>query len=145
MWDDVKREENIEKNSERNEHFLEEFHDYLQSQNLSPKTIHNHISNVSFYINEYLIYYDVNKMESGCYELDNFLGDWFIRKCMWSNARTIKETAASIKKFYKCMLENKHIQEEDYENLCCNIKDNMEVWLDEVDRYNNDDDSMWLL
>ncbi len=35
--------------------------------------------------------------------INDFLGEFFIRKCMWSTPGTIKRTAASIKKFYKFM------------------------------------------
>lgn len=30
-------------------------------------------------------------MKEGRYRIDEFLGDYFIRKVMWSNATTVKE------------------------------------------------------
>ena len=134
-------EEEVKKNYKRNEKFLSEFDKYLVNNKLSDKTIRNHMSNVSLYINDYLNYYEAATMEEGCFEIDGFLGDWFIRKCMWSTAYSVKTTAASIKKFYKCMNELGHVSNEDYKFLCSTIKDCMDDWIDEVNDYNNFDDS----
>lgn len=76
-------------------------------------------------------------MRVGSYAIDEFLGDWFIRKAMWSTSKTIKENCASLKKFYKVMLENNFINEQDYVELINAIKFNKEVWLEAVEAYNN--------
>ncbi len=89
---------------EENEGHLKEFEDYLSSKGLSDKTIKRHISNVDFYINTYLLQYDAERIGAGCLVVNSYLGDFFIRKCMWSTPATIRQTAASFKKFYKCML-----------------------------------------
>ena len=47
-------EEEVKKNYKRNEKFLSEFDKYLVNNKLSDKTIRNHMSNVSLYINDYL-------------------------------------------------------------------------------------------
>lgn len=130
-------EMNQKKNVERNKKFLEEFKEYLILNKLSDKTIRNHLSNVELYINDYLNYYGVSKMEDGCHEIGMFLGDWFIRKCMWSTATSIKSTASSIKKFYKCMNELNYVSKEDYKYLCDTIKKHINDWIDEVNEYNN--------
>ena len=75
-------------------------------------------------------------MDKGVSGLDMFLGWFFIRKCMWSTPGTIKSTAASIKKFYKCMPDNK-IDEKDYKLLCDDIKENMEEWQYDCAMYND--------
>ena len=131
----------IKENYKRNEKFLSEFDKYLINNKLSDKTIRNHMSNVSLYINDYLNYYEAATMEEGCFEIGGFLGDWFIRKCLWSTASSVKTTAASIKKFYKCMNELGHVSNEDYKSLCSTIKSYMDDWIDEVNDYNNFDDS----
>lgn len=69
-------------NIKRNRKILNGFKTYMQNQKLSPKTIQKHLSNINFYLNEYLTYYDVTKMEDGVYEINVFLGDFFIRKCL---------------------------------------------------------------
>ena len=38
-------------------------------------------------------------MEESVTMLGDFLGDYFIRKCMWSTPSSVKTTAARLKKF----------------------------------------------
>ena len=45
-------EEELKKNEKRNEKFLKEFSEWLDSKNLSPKTKEQHLSNVKFYLND---------------------------------------------------------------------------------------------
>ena len=122
---------------ETNETHLANFIEWLKNKGLTDRTINNHIANVDFYINHYLCYYDVQDVRQGCYKISRFLGDWFIRKALWSSCANIKSSAASIKKFYKLMLENNVINQEDYNELCETIKDEMPDWLDEMSRYDN--------
>lgn len=127
----------------KNQVYLREFKKWLSDKGLVSKTISKHIANVDFYINEYLNYYEVTEMEEGCYDLSSFLGDWFIRKCMWSTASSVKTTAASIKKFYQCMLELGHIENNSYQELVEDIKENMDGWIETVEEYNNGDFSFF--
>ncbi len=78
-------------------------------------------------------------MKEGCTSIDEYLGDWFVRKCLWSTPSTIKSTAASIKKFYNCMKELNYVTKKDYDFLCEEIKDNMEYWVSNVEDYNDID------
>ena len=71
--------------------------------------------------------------------IDDFLGYFFIRKCVWSTPATIKSTAASIKKFYKCMMEHGKIPKEDYERFCIEIRMGMEEWQNDCAIYNDPD------
>jgi hypothetical protein len=79
------------------------------------------------------------KINEGCYQLDGFLGDWFIRKAMWSTPATIKQNITSFKKFYRCMLEKEFIKKEDYEQLIDDIKNEGEEWLEKCAYYNDPD------
>ena len=78
-------------------------------------------------------------MEEGISMLDEYLGNFFIRNCMWSTPATIKTNATSIKKFYKCMLEHRKIEKEDYSFLCSCIKDSMKSWQCDCAIYNDPD------
>lgn len=124
---------------ETNNSLLELFSEDLKKSGLNNKTINQHLSNVDFYINEYLLRKAPLPMESGTTMIDDFLGNFFIRKCMWSTPGNIKTTATSIKKFYKCMLEHKKILKTDYDFLCSEIKDSMEIWQENCAIYNNPD------
>lgn len=121
-----------------NEELLELF--AYDMRNLSPRTINRHVSNVDLYINDFLLYDDIRTFDQGIYEIGNFLGEFFIRKCMWSTPATIKSTATSIKKFYKSMLDHKNIEKEDYDVLCCIIKENMDTWQSLCVTYNDPDE-----
>ena len=132
-------EKRLEENTKRNKKFIEEFEFWLNEKGLVQKTIKKHTSNIDLYLNNFLTYSDINKMEDGINEIDSFLGDWFIRKCMWSSKSSIKENASSIKKFYQCMKEKGYVKEEDYNSLCEEIKENMECWLEFMDNYDSGD------
>lgn len=129
----------LEENEKRNKNFIQEFEFWLNEKGLVQKTIKKHTSNIDLYLNNFLNFRDITKMEDGINEIDSFLGDWFVRKCMWSSKSSIKENASSIKKFYQCMKEKGYVKEEEYNSLCEEIKDNMECWLEFMDDYDNDD------
>lgn len=97
------------------------------------------LSNAEFYINTYLLYEDACDFTQGVWEIDDYLGYFYIRKCMWSTPGNIKSTAASFKKFYQCMLKHEMIQKSDYEYLCETIKENMWKWQSDCEIYNDPD------
>ena len=122
---------------QENESLLEMFEKDLEG--LKQKTINRHLTNVDFYINTYLLREDAYDFTHGIWDIDDYLGYFFIRKCMWSTPGNIKSTAASIKKFYQCMLKQEMIQKADYEYLCETIKDNMWKWQSDCEMYNDPD------
>ena len=101
------------------------------------KTIRKHLNNVDLYINNYLNYYDITKVEDGMSCIYSFLDGWFIEKCLWSSKNSLKETGASIKKFYQYMSENNYVSSEEYKEMCDLIRENMDVFLEQVDAYDN--------
>jgi len=127
----------VKEEREMNETLLDEFREYLKSSGLKPKTIKRHISNINFYINEYLLYEDINSAEDGVYRIDMYLGYWFIKKAMWASVGTIRTNAASLKKFYKFMYENEYTSKEELEYMEKDIKDNLETWIKKMKRYDN--------
>jgi hypothetical protein len=122
---------------EENEVYLEIFQRSLAAAGLSDKTIKKHCENIDFYLNVFLHRYEPCPMPDGCNMVGSFLGDFFIRKCMWSTPTSIKSYAASLKKFYKCMLVEGKIDAEDYEDLVYIIKMDMEDWMDECEDFNS--------
>lgn len=127
----------IEENKKRNEKYIKEFEEWLNSKGLVKKTIRKHLQNIDFYINNYLTYYDIVKVEEGIDEVHLFLNCWFIEKCLWASKNSIKENATSIKKFYQFMSENNYVKKEDYEFLCNDIKENMDEYLSQIERMEN--------
>lgn len=119
---------------ETNDEYLDGFEVWLMNKGLSQKTIDKHISNVDFYINEFLCRYDAQDVTHGCVSIDTFLGDWFIRKAP-SSCTGIKDNAAGIKKFYEYLLERNIVMLDDYVYLCATIRDEMPSWLSTMRRY----------
>ena len=115
---------------------LSGFEIWLKNSGLAAKSIERHVSNIDFYINYFLCYYDARDVRHGCYCADRFLGDWFIRKAP-SSCTGIKSFAASFKKFYAYMLAVNVIGQKDYDALCIDIKAGMPDWLNEMKRYDD--------
>lgn len=67
----------------------------------------------------------------------SFLGDWFIRKAIWDSKSSIKEMASSLKKFYEYMSALGFVKISDYQDMCYEIKDNMDLYLENLEGYDN--------
>ena len=137
MDDYEKYENECRKIREANKQVLSEFELWLNSSGLSEKTINNHVANIDFYVNEYLLYEDAVEAADGVHAVDRFLGYWFIRKAMWASQSSIKSNAASLKKFYAFMYEKGLIEKDDLDDLKETIKEGMPGWLDTLDRYDS--------
>lgn len=122
-----------------NDELLSEFEDWLVGKGLTQKTVNKHLSNISFFINDYLLYYEDVEAKDGIPEVGMFLGYWFIKKAMWSSPATIKENAASLKKFYQFMLEKGEITKDDFSELKEIIKEDMPEWIATMKRYLDED------
>ena len=127
----------VEKNRKRNEKYITEFEKWLNEKDLVKKTIRKHLNNIDLYINDYLNYYDITKVEEGINCIHSFLGGWFIEKCLWASKNSLKETADSIKKFYQYMSENNYVSKEDYKSLSDFIKENMDEFMELVDAFDD--------
>ena len=117
----------VDKNRKRNEKYIKEFEEWLSEKGLVKKTIRKHLSNVDLYINDYLNYYDIIKVEDDIDDIYSFIDNWFIRKCLWASKNSIKEMVASLKKFYQFMSDNGYVSVDDYKDICSFIKDS--VWM----------------
>ncbi len=122
-----------------NEKLLAAFEEWMLKQNSSKKTIDKHVSNIDFYINEFLLYEEATKASEGAEQIDMFLGYWFIKKAMWASKTTIKENATSLKKFYQYLLSIDKIDKESFEDLKETIKQCMPDWLKTLEKYDNPD------
>ena len=118
---------------------LGEFSAWLADAGLSTATIRSHRYNLDFFLNHFLLYGDTLRAPDGVGYVGEFLGDWFIRKAVWSSKTSIKSNAASLKKFYAFMAEKGMVKPEELTALKQQIKEEMTDWLDTLDRYNNFD------
>ncbi len=99
---------------------------------LSDKTIKQHVSNASLFLNDYFYREGLENPQEGAEYIDTFF-DFFVRKCLWSSPATVKQLAASMKKFYKCMLQNGIVDDDAVEEVLMTIKYGLEDWMDESD------------
>ena len=134
-----KYEKECKRIREENKELISGFETWLSGKGLSPKTINKHTSNVDFYVNEFLLYEDAVEAKDGVGEIGVFLGYWFIKKAMWANKKTIKENAASMKKFYQYLYEVGKVSEEALSALKETIKEDMPEWLATMERYDDPD------
>lgn len=136
MFNFEEYEKECERIREVNEGYLEIFAEDMSSK-LKPATISRHLRNIDMYINIFLLHEEPMQMEEGVFHIDFFLGYFFIRKCGWSTPRTIKTSATSIKKFYKCMMDHGKVSPEQYECLCLEIKELLPEWQQLCAQYND--------
>lgn len=136
--DDYEKYENDCKDIRKaNTQLLSEFELSLKSSGTSEKTIKNHVSNIEFYINEYLLYENAIEAKDGADAVGMFLGYWFIKKAMWASQSSIKGNATSLKKFYTFLYQKGLIEKDDLDNLKETIKEGMPEWLATLDRYDD--------
>jgi len=137
-------EKQCKKMRKANERLLNVFEEWLKSAGLSEKTIDRHLSNADFYINEFLLYEDVVEAKDGAYRVDDYLGDWFIRKGPCGGPSSLKSSAASLKKFFAFLHEKGLVDKEDLTDLIKTIKAEMPKWLQTSGRYYDSSiDDIW--
>lgn len=131
-------EKKYKQNKEENEKLLTEFKEYLTGKKLSVKTIKQHVNNLYFYLNEYLNEHNVASAKEGMGygNISDFMGYFFIRKCMWSTPATVRSTAASLKKFYTFMYEKGLVEKEDFEDFKDHMKFSIDDWCEDCAIYN---------
>jgi site-specific recombinase XerD len=127
-----KYEKECDRIRQDNIQLLHKFDAWLEEKALADDTIQKHVSNIEFYINHFLLYEEAIEAKDGALKIGIFLGDWFIRKAMWSSVQHIKNNAASLKKFYKFMFEKGQIEQEELDDLYEIIKEEMPDWIDSV-------------
>ena len=137
MDDYEKYEDDCKTIREANKVLLSDFEEWLKSSGLSKKTIDSHLSNIDFYVNEYLLYEDAAEAKDGIGAIGMFLGYWFIKKAMWASQSSIKGNATSLNKFYAFMYEKGLIDKEDLVDLKDTIKEGMPEWLATLERYDD--------
>lgn len=120
-----------------NKKVIVEFESYLSEKKLTASTIKKHSSNISFFINEFLLYEEPLRPKEGMNRIDYFLGHWFIRKAMWSSVATLKENITSLKHFYAYLNSIGSVTSDEVFELKAAIKENKATWLATMHQYDN--------
>lgn len=84
-------DEKTQELSDANEPIFTEFAAYLRDQKKqTPKKSEELANAMRFYANEYVIHYQMEPLLQGLEYFESFVTDWFLRKCMWSDAKSAK-------------------------------------------------------
>ena len=113
-----------------NESYLASFADYLRRKGLSERTVNKHIDNVSLFLNVYLLNEDIPPLPGGCLMMDDYLGRYLIERPVYTYPKMISDSATSLKRFYKHMLEEGQIYKEGYSALLEDIRLGWPMWRD---------------
>ena len=132
-----KYEKDCKQIREENEKLLEGFVKHLEKSGLKEKTIDQHYQNVDVFLNTFLLYYEANTAAEGIDMIGDYLGDFFIRKCMWSTPARTKQTIASFKKFYAYMETIGKVTTEELQDMHEEIKELSGYWIDSARSYND--------
>jgi hypothetical protein len=125
---------------ESNNILIYKFEKYLESQNLVKKTIKKHCDNIDFYINNFLLHDEIEKPEDNVNSINMYFDYFMPRKTTFGSVNDTKNQIASLKKFYKYLLELNRISKSDYNELLQIIKNNKEDWFTVYDDEFIDDD-----
>lgn len=136
MWDNDWWEEN----ERRNGYFMDVFCEDMEQAGLKDSTIGNHVNAAGSFLNT-LARRNQDCMEDCAENVHDYMGNWFIRRCMWSKPSNMKSTGTSIKKFLKSMRDHNFISPEVYEEAAMEIKDRMKEWIFVCACYNNQESS----
>lgn len=128
---------------QENARLLDDFVGLLRSKRLARSTIRKHRENVEFFINEFLLYEDAKRPADGISEVAEFLGDWFIRKAMWSTPGAIEKNAISLYKFYAFMAALDLVTPEELVGLKQTIVQLLPTWRARCEAYNDPDTEEW--
>ncbi len=128
---------------QENEILLDNFVLMMRGQRLALRTISAHRDHVDFYINEFLLYQDAKRPSEGIGEVGEFLGDWFIRKAMWSTPRHIKSNATSLYKFYAFLAASGKVTVAELAELKETIARRLPEWQARCERYNDGEIDDW--
>ena len=128
---------------DENEKLLKEFAAWMEKQGTSERTVWIHFSNVSFYIQYFLLDEQPLRPQEGSSYIDMYLGSWFIRKGPIATPGTVGTNATSLARFYSFLVEKGLVAAKDLEQMRKTIKENRRVWQERARRYNNPAISNW--
>lgn len=104
-----------------------------------------------FFGNEYLLNYESQNLLEGLSSFSSFVGDWFIRKCMWSDESSLRDNLAAYDAFIKYLTETDQLPQDQGEEYLIE-KDERQLYVLRVKYYSNpefeledilDDFGMW--
>lgn len=127
----------LEAKRKENENYLKLFENQMKKDGLAPRIIKKHLSNVEFYINDYLLFSSIINIEDGMSEMRDFFYYWFFAKALQSKCESVYAHIDSVTLFYKLMVDQGLANREDYEKMLCNITKYKAEWIKKWSKNNN--------
>ncbi len=107
---------------EKNKTLLDEFKQWLTAQGLTQSTIRHHLSNIDFYINEYLLCNTITEAKDGAASVGIFLDSDMLRKKQSASPSQLRRYAGSLKKFYRFLHEKSLVDADSLADLKQTLK-----------------------
>lgn len=123
----------MDKQIESNNKLLEQFEKHLYNQNLTKKTINKHRDNIDFYINTFILHYDIETPEESWDAMDMYFSSFVPDKTTWGSVNDTKSSIASLKKFYAYLVEIGRFSKDSHNEMLTMIKENKQRWFEVYD------------
>ena len=117
--------------------YLWEFGMELKEQGVSMKTINRHVGNAEYYVKRYLVEYMEIPIFDGAKGLHEFFDYYYIRKCLSSSVKNMKQQILSTQKFYLFLFEHGYLTKERHEECERIFHDKKEQWLQDMADYDD--------
>ena len=113
-----------------NNAILKDFKQYLaREKGFKKTTVNRHLQNMDFFAYNYLLNYEWKPLaEVDDFDVEDYLGTWYIRKCINPLRRDIKSMLTSFKKFFIYMHHREKIDDEQLEAFRYACKDPMRYY-----------------
>jgi hypothetical protein len=118
------------------EKFVEAFYNYLkQEKGISEETASAHAYQIRFFALHYLIGYEEKSLlEVTGSDIEDYLGNWYIRKVFGSGRSDVRSILVAFKKFYKFLHERGNLEEEELKDIL-SACDNPQRYIRRFDAY----------
>ena len=101
------------------EKFVESFYNYLkQEKGISEETASEHAHQIGFFALNYLIGYEGKSfLDVSSLNIEDYLGNWYIRKVFGSGKSDVRSILVAFKKFFKFLHERGNVEEEQLNDI----------------------------
>ena len=121
-----------------NEELLARFTNFVVTEKIVGKIrAHQYADSLRFFGNVYLAQYEKGSLLDGLASFPMFVGNWFIRKAMWADAKAVRENVQAFCLFIRVFEGWGEIGKAEFDNLNEILERNLEMWCSRVDCYNN--------
>lgn len=135
---DAYEEKTIQGIRDFNKKYLDEFEAELKKIGFSDKTVSKHVTNIRFYIDEYLpktLEYDLFTISDS---FDDFFERYFVEHMLFPSVDEMKEYLTSVKRFVRFMYVKGYYSEREYALCLFMLKLGRGKWLENMAKHEGD-------